>query len=483
MPVISVSPGNQGSLRAAALPVARRQQTAQFTADVDAGRRTETELGQELMQPVYAHGQRQIVKIHVTGFGNRAVQIDGAVPGAFPVAVLAILARQLVEAGTVGMGLGAGDALFQSPQTDEWFDGRSGRILAAQRPVEQRALGVGVQRVVGFRVDAVDEQVRVVGGLADEGQYIAVIGVDNHRSTGVVAEGLLGDVLQFGVQRQVKVLAGHRWGAHQGAQYPALGIGFHLAETDFAVQHILVGSFDADLANVRGAAVVGSIDALQVAFVDPSDITERVGRQRAVRVVARQAGDDVDAGELVPVDGKARHFLVAEVKAQRYRLEGRRACAQVVETLAIDVADIDQLCQPVQRALHVAYLLGGDLEPVGGQVVGQDETVAVEDQSAVGRQRQDLDAVVVGQSDEVFVRHHLQVNQPSHQGSDQQRGEHQCLDRTLHEQAAFEQVILYGDRVCHALLDREIDAQSGQYAVYQWPQQHTRQRGQPVTQR
>ena len=245
-----------GFVARAALPVARRQQTAQFTADVDAGRRTETELGEELMQAVYAHGQRQIVKIHVTGFGNRAVQIDGTVPGAFPVAVLAILARQLVEAGAVGMGLGAGNTLFEPPQADKWLDGRSGRILAAQRPVEQRALGVGVQRVVGLRVDTVDEQVRVVGGFADERQYIAVIRVDNHRSAGVVSEGLLGDVLQFGVQRQVKVLAGHRRGAHQGAQYPALGVGFHLAEADFTVQHILVGSFDANLANVSGAAVV-----------------------------------------------------------------------------------------------------------------------------------------------------------------------------------------------------------------------------------
>ena len=72
MPVISVSPGNQGWFAGAAFPFPRRQQAGQFAGDIDAGARAEAEMAEKFVQPVDAHRQRQIVEIDVAGLGDGA---------------------------------------------------------------------------------------------------------------------------------------------------------------------------------------------------------------------------------------------------------------------------------------------------------------------------------------------------------------------------------------------------------------------------
>ena len=81
-------------------------------------------------------------------------------------------------------------------------------------------------------------------------------------------------------------VAWRRGRAYQRTQYPAFSVGLYLAIADIAVQNIFVGFLNADLADMCGAAVVGDVNALQVAFVYTADITQGMCSQWSVRVVA-----------------------------------------------------------------------------------------------------------------------------------------------------------------------------------------------------
>jgi hypothetical protein len=69
-----------------------------------------------------------------------------------------------------------------------------------------------------------------------------------------------------------------------------------------------------------------------------------------------------------------------------------------LEALAVLRLDLDQLGQLVDHRVEAGLQLGRrDLERVGRIVARQDHAVAVDDQAAVGHDRHDRDAVVLGQ--------------------------------------------------------------------------------------
>ena len=173
------------------------------------------------------------------------------------------VAAEVEEAG-VGNGLLAACACRCSSarQRHEGLEGRAGRIGAVERAVDHRLVGRVVEHVPVLRVDAVDEQVGVVAGHRHQGQDAAGGRLDRHQRAAALAEGLLGDLLQLGVERQRQVVAGHRRGARQRAHGAAAGIDLDLLEAGAAVQLEFVVLLQAGLAEVLGAAVVGPRSSL-----------------------------------------------------------------------------------------------------------------------------------------------------------------------------------------------------------------------------
>ena len=91
---------------------------------------------------------------------------------------------------------------------------------------------------------------------------------------------------QAGIQGEVKVVARHWRGALQHAQYAPLCGRLNVLYADLAVQYILVGLLDANLADVRGPAVIGTVDFLQGLLVDATHVTEDMNPEPAERIVA-----------------------------------------------------------------------------------------------------------------------------------------------------------------------------------------------------
>ena len=176
---------------------------------------------------VDAHFHGQVIKIDIAGLDDGLVQIHPAVAAFLPVAVFVILAGQLEVGAGEHRPFGGVDAFLQAGQAVEGFEGGARRILAAQRPVEQRAVIVVAQTAVGRRVDAVDEQIGIEPRFADHGEDVAVARIQGHHGAVVVFEGVHGDPLQAAVDAEIQGLTGRGGHVFDDPYDSALGIDLH----------------------------------------------------------------------------------------------------------------------------------------------------------------------------------------------------------------------------------------------------------------
>jgi hypothetical protein len=266
-------------------------------------------------------------------------------------------------------------------------------------------------------------------GLAHEGQHLAGLGVDGHHRAAPIAEHVFDQLLQLDVHRQHHGVAGRGRVARQAAHGAPAGRGFHLLDAGLAVQRLLVALLDAELADVVGALVVGLVFLGPVfhrdllALVDAPDVAEHVRGELALRVVAEQARLDLHARKAIALRREARHFFVAQARADRNGVEAARVFAQALEAAAVARRHLEHLGQAVDGFLDVVHLRGRDLQRVGRVVRGQHDAVAVEDEPPVGHHRHHRRAVALGLLGQVFVPRDLQVDEPrAQQAEGEQHG-------------------------------------------------------------
>ena len=230
-----------------------------------------------------------------------------------------------------------------------------------------------------------------------------------------------------------------RLGARQRADGAAAGVDLDPLAAGGAVQVLLVGALDAELADVVGALVVGRgalrLDAVHVGLVDAPDVAHRVRGDVAVGVRAEEPRLDLEAREAVAIHGEFRDLLLGEARADGQALEVLAFLLQPLEAPAVARAHLDHLGKLVDRRLDVAHLVRRDLERVGGIVGGEHLAVAVEDEAAVGHHRHHRDAIRLGERVVVLALDHLQ---PDEAGD--QHAERRQRDEPRHHQARAEDV-------------------------------------------
>ena len=268
-----------------------------------------------LMHPVDTEREREFVEIHVAGLLDCTVQSDSAVTVLLPVTKSALAARQSEPAGTPRFSSCVADAAFESSERHERLYRRPRRILSVECTIEQRAIGGALQISVRFEVDPMSKQVGIEPRVAGHGEHRTGHRIDGHNRAILIAECQFGGTLQTYVHREEQVPAGNWIMALQHTQNAPLGIGLHTLITHFAVQLILIGRFDASLADVRRSAVVGLIDTIELALVDATDIADEMDAEFAERVVSRQPRADIDSGESMPVDRKSGDLSVIQPQA------------------------------------------------------------------------------------------------------------------------------------------------------------------------
>jgi hypothetical protein len=191
------------------------------------------------------------------------------------------------------------------------------------------------------------------------------------------------------------------------------------SEPGHAVQLLLVGALDAELADVVGALVVGElaarVDALHVGVVDAADVADRVRRELPLRIGAEDARLDLEAREAEAVHREARDLLFGQPCPDRQALEVLAFFLQLAEAAAVAGRHVDHLRELVDGALDVAHAAGRHLERVRRVVGGEHLAVAVVDDPAVGDDGNHRDAVRLGQRVVVLALHDLQPREAAHQ--------------------------------------------------------------------
>ncbi len=322
---------------------------------------------------------------------DRAVQVHRAVAADLPVAPAVGDARQGEEARVRDRVLGRAAPELERHHRHERLERRAGRVGAGQGAVVQRLVGVVVERLPGRRVDAVDEEVRVVPGLRDEREHAPGRRLDRDQRAAEVAERALGDLLQLDVERQREVVARGRRAGRERADPASARVDLDLRRAGHAVQLALVARLDPGLADEVGALVVRlhavGLEPLEVLVADPPDVAERVRGDLAHRVVAEEPRLDLHAREAVGVRREARHLVVGEPGPDRQALGALDLRAELPEAAAVTGLDLDHLCELADHRFGVARLLRVDLERVLRLVAGEHDAVAVQDQPAVRHQR------------------------------------------------------------------------------------------------
>ncbi|MNS65936.1 hypothetical protein D3C72_991280 [compost metagenome] len=391
-----------------ALPRGAGQHTAHLAGQVDAGDLAKSQRLHEVVDRVHPHFIGQCVEVHIAGVLDGAVQVHRpqGMARAEGVAAKSPAAAVLDDGGRRAL------ARLQPGQPHEGLVGGAGGVGAAQGAVEQRAVNGFIQRLPAFLVDAFHEQVGVVGRLAHHGQQLAGARVDGNRHATALAIQVFHHLLQLDVNRQHHALARGGRCAAQLAHGVTSGRCLHALHAGLAVQFLLVAGFHASLADVFGAAVVGSIfrivDALLLALVDASDVADDVRTHLAHRVVAEQARLHIHAREAVALGGELGHLLVRQARADRQRIEVARILAQALEAAPVARRDVDDLGQRIDGLVDVCHLVGRDLQRVGRVVGGQQHAVAVVDLSPVGHDGHHGRAVALGLGQQVIVALHLQ---------------------------------------------------------------------------
>ena len=148
-----------------------------------------------------------------------------------------------------------------------------------------------------------------------------------------------------------------------------------------------------------------------IAIVDAADIADDVRCELAVRVLPEEPRLDLDARKTVPVDGEARDLVVGEARAHRQALEALRLVHELLEALPVARLDFDDLRQRIDRLLEILDSRRLDFERVRREALREHDAVAVADHAAIGHDRDDRDAVRLGQRLVVAVLNDLQVEE------------------------------------------------------------------------
>ncbi len=380
----------------------------------------QAETGHVFVHAIDAQLVGHVVEVGVVGAGDGQVQVHPAVAVAVPVAVLVLHVRQLEKARIEHATARRDHAGIEAGNGHHWLDGRAGRVKAAQHTVEQRTINRVAQFTVIIEADAGDEQVGVEARLTDHRHHLAGARQQRDDCTATTTERRFCGLLQVEIERQRDVLARYRIGTLEHAQDPAAGIGFDLFVADLAVQLVLVEFLDTGLADMVRAAVIDRVELLELLLVDSPDIAYRVREVRTLRVMPDQLRRHLDPRQAELIHGNARNLLLGQLIHDRYRLEWPAPLQHAfLEQPTLFLAELQHLDHAIEHSLPVAGAFAGDGQAETGPVVGDDPALAVEDQATIGRDRLNVDTVVLRQRRMVLELHHLQVVHPRHQHTDQ----------------------------------------------------------------
>ncbi len=175
----------------------------------------------------------------------------------------------------------------------------------------------------------------------------------------------------------------HGGAALEHAEDAPHGVDFHALVTGLAMEPILVVPLQARLADVGAGDVAPAVEAFEVALVDPTHVTDRMGERGAIGVAASQVGHELDAGQTMTADGEGGDLFLAQPEQDRHALEGASQGALMAESLDSPPRSGGRIAVG-QGPLEIGNSLGNDFQAIGQGVVGEETPTPVIDQTRGG---------------------------------------------------------------------------------------------------
>jgi hypothetical protein len=285
----------------------------------------------------------------------------------------------------------------------------------------------GVPRVVPERDpvrlgNASNEKVRVVGRAVDIAEDTAVPRVHGDGRSGLVSEGVPGDLLQSAVQAEDHVRAGDRGLFPENADLPSPGIHFHLDAALGAPEIRFHLAFHAHLADPVAHPVMLATVFFQLPGIDFAHVADHVRQQVPEQVIPGRVDLDDHPGNPQAVRFQVGHGFPCGIFPQRVGAE-RRGLPKFLELLV-------QAFRRKGREFGQGLLQGGvvpdlfrdcgDVET--GPVVGQVFVVHVHDLSPGSVLFQKPDPVVLRKVPVRLALPELDVEDTEDQHTEQRHG-------------------------------------------------------------
>ena len=119
--------------------------------------------------------------------------------------------------------------------------------------------------------------------------------------------------------------------------------------------------------------------------------------------------------------GKAGNFLVGKAGADRQAFEGLALFEQLAETASVLGQDLDQRTELLDRGIEILDFRRGDFEGEGRIIARQDGAVTINNDAAIGRNRHQRNAVVLGAGNVILVPDDLQPGKTGEQDGKRQQ--------------------------------------------------------------
>src|SRR3546814_138961 len=189
----------------------------------------------DLGDAVDAATQREVIEIDVARLGDRLDHGKPSVTLTLPAVENAV--AQSIVAWTVDSVVGAHHAVIEPGEGDCHLEGGARGVLAANRLVEHRAVGVGDAGLPRLRGEPADKGVGVKAGRRGQRQDVAVLDIDhNGRSLSFGRQSPHYGFLEPKIQRRRDVSAGNGGFARKPADRGPPGVDLHIPSAWSAAQ-------------------------------------------------------------------------------------------------------------------------------------------------------------------------------------------------------------------------------------------------------
>ena len=329
-------------------------------------------------------------------------QIHRAVAFALPAMEQARAEPERARAGECG--LGRDHAGIKRGKRHHHLEGRTGRIGARERLVDQRLVVVVGQIAPLLRGETDVECVGIKTRGRDEREHVAAFHVHDGTGGAVVLELPVDQALQLAVDRQVNIRSRRSLIALELANDAAIGIHFDAAGPGPAADCGLVCPFDAALADAKARHIVQRVvrvgrlgNGNLIVRRYRRDVAEHVRQFLRIRIISRVADFGLNARQVGEVEIEARKVLPAQIFRNHQRHEGAVG-GGILQSLGPHARiDRNDAGQGIERGLDAtARLLRHDQDAVVAAIAGKGDAEAVEDAAAQGRKQPLIDAIVLG---------------------------------------------------------------------------------------